>query len=90
MKPSIVRLLLETGVRVAIFWEITLLVLLLVMLGKLIWVPVIVWLLLTIVASWSSYLLMFYRDWLPLANLARQLIMVLMLLKRLMWRPSYV
>lgn len=90
LEPSIVGLLLETGIRVAILREITLLILLLVMLGKLIWVPIIVWLLLTIVTSWSSGLLMFYRYWLSLANLAWHLIMVLMLLKRLMWRSSCV
>ena len=90
LEPSIVGLLLESGIRVAILREITLLILLLVMLGKLIWVPIIVWLLLTIVTSWSSGLLMFYRHWLSLANLAWHLIMVLMLLKRLMWRSSCV
>jgi hypothetical protein len=44
----VVGLLLKTRIRVTILWEITLLILLLVVLGELIWVAIIVWLLLAI------------------------------------------
>ncbi len=44
----VVGLLLKTRIWVAILWEITLLILLLVVLSELIWVAIIVWLLLAI------------------------------------------
>lgn len=84
IEPTVVRLLLDTSIGVTILGEVTLLVLLLVMLGQLIWVPIIIRLLLTVVTSWSSDLLMLDRRRLPRVDLARHLIVVLMLLQRLM------
>ena len=48
LMKCVVGLLLHTSTRVAIFWEITLLVLLLVVFGELIWVTIFIWLLLAI------------------------------------------
>jgi len=81
----VVGLLLHTRVRVAIFWEITLLVLLLVVLGELIWVSIFIWLLLAVM---GCLLLMFHGDRLALASLSRHLVVVLM--RQLVGWPSLV